>query len=224
MSPHLQLQYLLDDVLRAPAWFGALLLGLAVVMTALGRHGQQPLNAFILGMTGFFLAFHGLRGASLGWLPGVAAVIAMVLCGLFGLVATSWGTAAVVGVALAGLGALIAHLFHLSRWGIAAPGFAIGLFFGMVYLKRIALFVPPVLSAIFAALGAATLWAPNRRGAVLWPLNDVDWVGATIAALLAPLLALALFRERARERKRLSRTQEMDDEELKRRLAAQRGE
>lgn len=223
MSPHLQLQYLLDDVLRMPAWFGGLLLLLAVVMTALGRNGQRPLNAFLLAIAGLVLTFFGLRKATLPWLPGVAAVVAMVLFGLFGFVATSWGTAAVVACALACVGGLGARLLHLPLWGLTALGFGLGLFVGMVQRKRIEVVVPPLLAALFAALGTAILWGPHWRGAFLWQLNDVDWVLALIAVLAALLLALALFRERLRERKRLARTQAMDDEELKRKLAEQRG-
>jgi hypothetical protein len=222
-NAHLQLQYLLDDVLRAPVWFGALLLILAVAITALGRRGQRPLNAFLLAAAGFFLAFFGLKSEQLPWLAGVVAVIALVLLGLFGIVATSWGTAAVVGATFSAAAALLAHLLKLPLWGIAALGFGFGLFVGMVHQKRIAIYVPPVLSAVFAALGAGILWAPHRRGAMLWRLNDVDWMNSTIAVLFVPLLALAILRERLRQQKLLARTQAMDDEELKQRLAAARG-
>lgn len=224
MSPHLQLQYLLDDLLRAPAWLGGLLLLLGGLITALGRRGQRPLNAFLLAVAGLFVAFFGLQNDRLAWLPGVAAVVAMVLCGLFGLVATSWGTAAVVGATLAAVGALIAHLVHIPLWGVTALGFGFGLFFGMLHQKRIALVVPPILAALFLVVGAALLWAPHRRGALLFWLNDVDWVLIAFVALAVPLVWLAIFRERLRDRKLLSRTQAMDDDELKRKLAAMRGE
>src|SRR5262249_60760302 len=80
------LQAALDRTLHAPLWVGYGLIALAAAITIPGRHGQRLLNAAVLGGSGAWLVFWGLRGLH-PWLPGIAAIVAAVLLALFGLVA-----------------------------------------------------------------------------------------------------------------------------------------
>src|SRR5207248_11076310 len=107
---------------------------------------------------------------------------------------------------------------------VAAVAGSIGLFLGITRQRKLAILVPPLFAAVFAALGATIGWAPHRRGAILWRLNDARWVLGLIAALAVPLVVLALQRERWRRRKLEGRTREMDDEDLKNALAARQPE
>jgi hypothetical protein len=172
----------------------------------------------------FVCAFFGLRGIGHAWLAPVVAVVAAVLAALFGIVAETWGTAALIGglfAAVAGWG-----VAALKRpWApVAAVAGSIGLFLGITRQRKLEIVLPPLFAAIFAALGATIGWAPNRRGAVLHWLNDVDWVLGLIGALAIPLVVLALQREKWRRKKLEGRTREMDDEDLKKALAKRQPE
>lgn len=192
-------QAALDHALAAPQWVGFALLGLAALMTVLGRHGQRPLNAALLGALSFLLAFHGLRhlGAP-HWLPGAVAIVAAVLAALFGFLTSGWGTAFLVGAVLACVGGALAHSFQLHPFLGAAPLFGIGLWVGMTNYVRLALILPPLFSACFAALGAAVAW--GHRHALFPRLHDVRWTLALAAALALPLLAVSLARDPRRVR------------------------
>jgi hypothetical protein len=210
---------LLDRSLHWPQWAGFALLGLSAVITLLGRHGQRPLNAALLGCGASAVAFFGLRGAVHRWIPGVTAVIAFVPFVLFGLLAEGWAAAVVVGLLFAGASSLVAHALHFFWLPVAAMFFGLGLFAGMVNHKRLSLWLPPLFSAIFLAWGCAISWAPNWRGAALWQLNDLDWVLGFAGIAAVVLLALSLEREHRKKLRLAARTQRMDDEDLKAALA-----
>jgi len=196
------------------------LLGLAVVVTALGPRGQRAVNAAILSAGIFACAFFGLRGVGHEWLAPVTAVIAAVLAAVFGVVVDTWGTAALLGGLLAA--AAGAGVAALKRpWApVAAVAGSIGLFLGITRQRKLEIYLPPLFASVFAAVGATIGWAPHRRGAILWRLNDVHWLLGLIAALAIPLVVLAWQRENWRRRKLEARTREMDDEDLKKALAA----
>jgi len=183
--------------------------------------GQRPINAAMLAAGAFACAFFGLRGIGHPWLAPAVAVIAAVLGGMFGALADTWATAALVaGLLAAPVGAGVAALKR--PWPpLAALAGSIGLFVGIKRQRKLQIFLPPLFAAAFAALGAAIAWGPNRRGAVLWRLLDVDWVLGLAAALAVPLILLAVQRERWRRAKLEGRTPEMDDEDLKRKIAEQ---
>jgi hypothetical protein len=210
---------LLDRSLHWPQWAGFALLGLAAVITLFGRHGQRPLNAALLGCSASAVALFGLRGAVHRWIPGVTAVVAFVLCALFGLVAEGWAAAVVVGLLLAGASSLVAHALHFFWLPVAVMFFGLGLFAGMVNHKRLSLWLPPIFSAIFIAWGCAISWAPNWRGAALWQLNYLDWVLGFAGIAAVVLLALSLGREHLQKLRLAARTEHMEDEELKAALA-----
>jgi hypothetical protein len=194
-----------------------------VLFTVLGRLGQRPLNAVLLGGGAAAISLTLLRGAPHAWLPGIAAIVLAVLGGLFGLAAGAWGTAAVAGILLAAAGSAGSHRLGVFWPPMAMLFFGLGVFGGMVNRKRLPALLPPLFSAAFAALGAAICWAPHWRGALLFQLNDVDWVLGLALALAVPLLALSLGREHLTKLRLLSRTPAMDDEELKKKLNAQKG-
>ncbi len=175
----------------------------------------------MLAAGAFACAFFGLRGIGHPWLAPAVAVIAAVLGGMFGALADTWATAALVaGLLAAPVGAGVAALKR--PWPpLAALAGSIGLFVGIKRQRKLQIFLPPLFAAAFAALGAAIAWGPNRRGAVLWRLLDVDWVLGLAAALAVPLILLAVQRERWRRAKLEGRTPEMDDEDLKRKIAEQ---
>ena len=214
------LQSAADTAMRAPAWVAYVLLGLALVATVLGPRGQRAVNAAMLSTGVFVCAFFGLRGVGHAWVAPVTAVIAAVLAALFGVVADAWGTAALLGGLFgAAAGAGVAAL--KGPWvPVAAVAGSIGLFLGITRQRKIEILLPPLFAAGCAALGATIGWAPHQRGAILWRLNDVRWVLGLIAALAIPLVVLALQREKWRRRKLEGRTREMDDEDLKKALAA----
>jgi hypothetical protein len=201
-----------------------LLLVLAVVATALGTRGQRPVNAAMLGAGAFATAFFGLRGLGHPWLAGSAAVIAGMLGLLFGAIADAWGTAALLaGLFGSATGAGVAALKH--PWApVAAVAASIGLFVGITRQRKLQLLLPPFFVATFAALGAAIGWGTHRRGAALWRLNDVDWVLGLMVVLVVPLEVLAVYRERRRKARLEGRTREMDDEDLKKQIAARQEE
>jgi len=174
----------------------------------------------MLAAGAFGCAFFGLHGVGHPWLAPITAVIGAVLGVLFGLVADAWGTAALLGgLFAAAAGAGVAALKR--PWApVAAVAGSIGLFLGITRQHKLEILLPPLFAAVFGAIGAAIGWAPHRRGAILWRLNDVRWVLGLIAALAIPLMALALQREKWRRRKLEGRTREMDDGDLKKALAA----
>ncbi|HTO97206.1 MAG TPA: hypothetical protein VMK66_09220 [Myxococcales bacterium] len=221
---HETLQYALDDALRAPVWVAWLLLAIAAAATALGPRGQRPVNMVMLAAGSFALAFSGLRGRVHPWLAPGAAVIAFVLGGLLGAWATTWGTAALLAMVSGSAFGVAAWALKLKWLPLSAVGASLGLFLGVTRLRKLHVALPPLFAAAFAALGAAIGWAPNRRGAALYWLNDVDWVLGLFAALAIPLLALSLWRERRRKAKLEARTPQMDDEDLKRAIAARQPE
>lgn len=210
----------MDVAVRAPAWAGYSLVVLAVAVTLLGRHGQRPLNAVLLGAVAFSLVFFGLRGVLHAWVPGALAVVAAVLAALFGFVADGWGTAFVLAAILGACAAALAKALGLAWPPIAALGASSGLFIGITRHRRLSVLLPPVFAGVFAAVGCAVAWAPNRRGALLWQLNEVGWVIGLAVAVTIPLFALSLERDRRRARKLLARTKQMDDEDLKKKIAA----
>jgi hypothetical protein len=207
-------------ILRAPAWAAYVLLALAVLATALGPRGQRPVNAALLSAGSFACAFFGLRGVGHPWIAPVTAIIAAVLAAVFGLVTAAWGTAALMaGLLATAAGGAVAAL----KWPwapVAAVAGSIGLFLGITRQRKLEIFLPPLFAAVFAAAGSTIGWAPHRRGAILWRLNDVRWVLGLIAALAVPLVVLAVQREKWRQRKLEGRTREVDDEDLKKALAA----
>ena len=218
------LQYALDDALRAPAWVAYTLLALALAVTLLGPRGQRPVNAAMLGAGMFAVSFLGLRGVGHPWVPGVAAVIAAMLGLLLGAIASTWGTAALLALAFGAAAGAGAHGLKLVWPPIAVLAGSIGLFIGVTRLQKLQIVLPPLFAAAFVALGAAIGWAPNWRGAALWRLNDVDWVLGLFAALAVPLVALALQRERWRKARFEARTPQMDDDDLKKAIAAKQPE
>jgi membrane protein implicated in regulation of membrane protease activity len=195
-----------------------------VLATALGPRGHRPINAAMLGAGAFATAFFGLRGTGHPWLPGAVGVIAGVLGMVFGAIADAWGTAALMaGLFAAATGAGVAALKR--TWPpVAAVAGSIGLFVGITRQRKLEIVLPPIFAAIFAALGAAIGWGPHRRGAALWRLTDVDWVLGLAAVLALPLLAVALYRERLRKARLEGRTLEMDDDDLKKKIAARQEE
>jgi len=210
--------------LRAPGWVAWVLLALAAVATALGPRGQRPVNAAMLGAGAFAATFFGLRSAGHPWLAGSLAVIAAVLGMLFGAIAETWGTAALI-AALFGTasGAAVAALKH--AWvPVAVVAGSIGLFVGITRQRKLEIMLPPVFAATFAALGAAIGWGPHWRGAALYQLNDVTWVLGLAAVLVVPLEALAVYRDRLTKARLAGRTREMDDDELKEKIAARQEE
>ncbi len=152
----------------------------------------------------------------------MAAIVAGVLCGVFGLVAVGWATSALVALAFAFVGSLVAHHLHLYIAPVAVLCAGLGLFAGMVNHKRLSVVLPPLFAAAFIALGCAISWAPNWRGAVLYQLNDLDWVLGLYAVSLAVLLALALEREHRKKLRLAARTKHMEDEQLQKKIAAQK--
>lgn len=177
------------------------------------------LNAAVLGGGFAALLFFGLRGFSLhAWVPGVAAIVAGVLFSLFGLVAVGWATAFLIGLTFAAGAAFAAHELHLWWEPLAALGFGLGLFGGMVNHKGLSLILPPLFSALFTAVGCAIAWAPNKRGAKLPQLLEVDWVLGLAGVLAFVLLAFSLERNHRWKLRMAARTKRMDDEKLKREL------
>ncbi len=199
---------------------GFALLGLALAVTIPGRHGQRLLNAAVLGCGAGALAFLGLRGVAHAWVPGIAAVVAGVLLALFGLVAVGWATSALLALLFAAGGSLAAQALHLWWPPVAVLCAGLGLFAGMVNHRRLSVVLPPLFGAVFVAVGAAISWAPNWRGAVLWQLNDLDWVLGLAGVVAVILLALSLEREHRKKLGLAARTRHMEDEELKKKLAA----
>ncbi len=187
-----------------------------------GRHGQRPLNAALIGGAGAALLFFGLHGVLHAWVPGVAAIVAGVLLGLFGLVAVGWATAFVSAVLLASGGYLLAPHLHLPWLPIAAAAFGLGLFGGMLNHRGLSLVLPPLFAALFTALGAAICWAPHWRGAKLWQLNDVDWVLGLWGVVAFILLALSLERAHRAKLRLAARTKRMDDEKLEKEIASRK--
>jgi hypothetical protein len=210
--------------LRAPAWVAWVLLALAAAATALGPRGHRPVNAAMLGAGAFAATFFGLRGVGHPWLAGSLAVIAAVLGALFGAIAEAWGTAALVAAIFGSAsGAAVAALKH--AWiPLAAVAGSIGLFVGITRQRKLEVMLPPVFAAAFAALGAAIGWGPHWRGAALYQLNDVAWVLGLMAVLVVPLEWLAVYRERRAKARLAGRTREMDDDELKEKIAARQQE
>ena len=102
---------------------------------------------------------------------------------------------------------------------VAAVAGSIGLFVGITRQRRLEIVLPPIFAAIFAALALAIGWAPHRRGAVLPLLLEPLWVLALASVLMAAFLALALYRERAKQVRLEGRTPQMDDEDLKKAIA-----
>jgi hypothetical protein len=195
------------------------LIALAAAITIPGRHGQRVLNAAVLGGSGAWLVFWGLRGLH-PWLPGISAIVVGVLLALVGLVAVSWATAFLLGLLFALAGGLVAHLLHFFIAPIAVMFLGLGLFAGMTNHRRLAVVMPPVFSGFFVAYGAAISWASNLRGAKLVQFLDVRWVlgGAVVLALL--LLAVALEREHSKKLRLEANAKRMEDERLKREIAA----
>jgi hypothetical protein len=102
-------------------------------------------------------------------------------------------------------------------------GASCGLFLGITRHRRLSVVLPPIFAGALAAIGATIAWAPNRRGAFLWQLNEVGWVLALALALIAPLLALSIERERRHTRRLLVRAKQVD-EELKKKVVRIRAE
>jgi hypothetical protein len=142
-----------------------------------------------------------------------------VLLALFGMIASGWATALLVAGMAATAGALVARALQFLWPPVAATFAGLGLYAGMINHKRLALVLPPIFAALFAVVGAAIAWAPHWRGAHLGLLNDVDWTLAIAAGLAVALLALSRERERRRKLRIAARTKQMDDDELKTRLA-----
>jgi len=201
---------------------GFALLGLSLAITIPGRHGQRLLNAALLGCGAGALAFFGLRGSAHVWIPGVTAVVVFVLCALFGLVAVRWATSAVVALLFAAAASFGANALHIWWPPVAGLFGGLGLFVGMVDHKRVSLVLPPLFSALFVAVGAAISWAPHWRGAILWQLNDLDWVLGLAAIVAAILLALSLEREHRKKLRLEARTKRMDDEALKKQIESKK--
>lgn len=222
MKLHETLQSLLDQALRAPAWAGWTLLALALLVTVPGRHGQRPLNAALLGGGAFALALFGLRGVGHAWLPGVTAVIAAAPAALIGFVAVGWGTALVTAVGLAAIAFYAAPAIGMPRWLAVPPSAVLGFVVGLVEHKGLSLFLPPLFASLFATVGATILWAPHRRGAGLWQLNDVDWALGLWGVLFAALLAVSLERQYRKKLRQRLPPPEMEDEELKKQIEAQK--
>ena len=214
---HEHLQAWLDALVRAPQWAGLALLGLAVAITLLGRHGQRPLNAALLASAAVGLSLFALRGLH-DWIPGIVAIISGALLGCFGFVALAWGTALTLAVILGGGSALLAHKLHFWWPAALALPAAIGLFLGVRHHRRLSIFLPPLFSALFLAAGAAIAFAPHARGAILWPLNDVIWALGLFLLLLGPLVALSMERDHRRRKRLLARTKQMDDDDLEKQL------
>lgn len=213
-----QLQALLDRSFQLPQWAGLALLALAAVVTIPGRHGQRPLNAALLGVGGGALVFQALRLHP--WLPGVGAIVTGVLLALFGLVAVGWATALLTALLFAGGGFLIATALHVVAVPIALAAFGLGLFVGLVNHRALSLVYPPIFSALFAAVGAAVAWAPNKRGAKLVQLLDVRWT-LGLAGLLAIALLILSFERDFRARKRFAaREKHLAEQKLQAELAA----
>jgi hypothetical protein len=195
-----------------------------VLATALGPRGQRPINVAMLAVGAFACAFFGLRGIGHPWIAPAVAVIAAAMGAMFGALAEPWATAVLLaGLLAAPVGAGVAALKR--PWPpVAALAGSIGLFVAIKRERKLRIFLPPLFAAAFAALGAAIGWGPNRRGAVLWRLLDVDWVLGLTLALAVPLVVLAVQRERWRRKKLEGRTPEMADEDLKRKIAKRQPE
>jgi hypothetical protein len=219
---HAGLQALLDRSLYAPPWVGFALLGLALAITIPGRHGQRLLNAALLGCGAGALAFLGLRGSVHDWIPGVTAVIAFVLCALFGMVALRWATAAVTALLAAAASSLGANAVHVWWPPIAVLFGGLGLLVGMINHRGVSRVLPPFFCALFTAEGAAILWAPHWRGAILWQLNDVDWVLGLAGIVAVILLALSLEREHRKKLRLGLKTKRMEDEALKKQVESRK--
>ncbi len=200
------------------------LLALAVAAVALGPRGQRPINAAMLGCGAFAAAFFGLRGFGHPWLAGSIAVVAGMLAAVFGAIADAWGTAALLASLFA---AAAGATFAALKWTwppVAALAGSIGLYIGITRKRKLELVLPPLFAAVFAAFGASIGWAPHRRGALLYPLNDIRWVLALTVALALPFTAVSILRERAKKSRLAARTPEMDDEDLKKQIAARQGD
>lgn len=210
--------------MRAPAWIAWALLAIAALATILGPRGQRPVNVAALSGGMFAATFFGLRGVAHPWLAASAAVVALVLGGLLGALAETWGTAALLALIFGAAAGAAAASLKLLWAPVAMVGASIGLFVGVTRLRKLHIGLPPLFAAAFAALGLAIGWAPHRRGAALFRLMDVDWVLGLFLALAVPLMALAVARERRRRAKLEGRTKQMDDEELKRAIAARQPE
>jgi hypothetical protein len=200
------------------------LLILAVAAVALGPRGQRPINAAMLGCGAFAAAFFGLRGVGHPWLAGSVAVVAGMLAAVFGAIADAWGTAALLASLFA---AAAGGAFAALKWiwpPVAALAGSMGLYVGITRQRKLELVLPPLFAAVFVALGASIGWAPHRRGALLYPLNDVRWVLALSVVLVLPFAGIAILRERARKARLAARTPEMHDEDLKKQIAARQGD
>jgi hypothetical protein len=157
---------------------------------------------------------------SIPQLISIVAIVAGVLLALFGLVAAGWATSFLMGTIFAAAGAYLAVTLHLWIAPVAILFFGFGLFFGMTNHRRLSVVVPPLFAGLFAAWGAAISWASNLRGAKLVKLLDVDWTLATAGVLAFALLALALEREHRKKLRLEARAKQMEDEKLKKELAA----
>ncbi len=88
----------------------------------------------------------------------------------------------------------------------------------MVNHRRFSLVLPPFFGALFIAVGAAVSWAPHWRGAILWQLNEVDWVLGLAAIAAVVLLALSLEREYRKKLRLATRSKRLEDDALQKQI------
>ena len=202
-----------DALLRQPEWVGYALLGLALSVTLLGRHGMRLMNGALLGGSLAALAFFALR-SELGAqspAPGLAAV-SLATAGLaLGLFAPGWSVAFVCAGALGAVGGVLARRLGFLAIGGAAPMAGLGLFFGLANHRALSVWLPPILCAPCLVAGAAIVWLPPRAH----DLAFAEWtLGVTVGVVL-PLIAIAMEREHRGRVRALVRAQRVAEEEAK---------
>jgi len=188
----------LDPVLsalqRQPSWTAWALVGFALLLVFLGRHGQRPLMGAVLAASlgAAAAAFLGTPapGAAMPRLPALAA-------GAFGL-AVGFALPGQAGALACGIGGGLLGRWLATSLGVPWPLFLgaapmAGLFFavGFVNQRHLAVVMPPVAAAIAGALASARILGVYDAGMLL----------AAVALLCAIFIPLAIERD-ARARRR----------------------
>jgi len=214
----------LDAALAWPRWTAFALLGFALALTLLGRHGQRLLAGAFLGgvVAGVALLFIRPQLPDSSW-PGLLAVIGGGAAFALGLGVPGWTTALASSVSLGALfGYAGVEAGKLPWLAGALPGALLGLFLGLANHLWWGLWMPPLAAALGIALASAGLLGPHGEGAMVPQLISAQWALALFGALAVALLAVSFEREHLRKKRLGAKNKALADEELKSKLKRDR--
>jgi hypothetical protein len=195
-----------------PLWTGYALLGLAVAITALGRHGARLMNGALLGAGAFLAALYGLRGVGHEWLPGLSAIVLGGGLAVLGLAHLAAGTGLVTAAIFGPLGWLGARALHMEWEVPTGAAVVIGFCFGVINRRGLSLILPPIVAGVSVVAGVGRLWKPA------WP----DEAKSAAAAVLAiALLVVSVERNHRSKRRKAARAKSDADARLKAKVTAQ---